>query len=228
MTDPSPHELTIYVESRKTIRNFYRQVGTVTPTSPAIGTAPVAQGETRSISSGTSVTDEPVYFLSDDQARCVALAEDLGKRRGYMIKVVDIAKSGRLERLVTERLKGIAKLPALVSDGEARIEGVEEFTEERICELMPCDLKNVRAFTYLKVKGGNFDALRESLVTFAQVKEMHFLTGDWDIFVVLEFPPGSGRKREVLDFVTERLRALPDIVDTSTVVPEYTITKYPY
>lgn len=117
-------------------------------------------------------------------------------------------------------------MPALVSPTGMRLEGPAAFTEDAVCELMPTELRSVRAFTYVKVKGGDFDRIREVLVALPQVKELHFLTGDWDIFVVLEFPSAQSRKREVIDFVTDKIRSLPDIVDTSTLVPEYTITKF--
>ena len=35
---------------------------------------------------------------------------------------------------------------------------------------------------------------RDQLVTFPEVKELHFLTGDWDIFVVLEFPDAAAAR----------------------------------
>ena len=54
---------------------------------------------------------EEAFFLSDDQARCVALTEELALKRGYTVKVVDIAKVGRFERLVTERLRGVQNVP---------------------------------------------------------------------------------------------------------------------
>ena len=46
------------------------------------------------------------------------------------------------------------------------------------------------------------------------------------MLVVLDFESGAGGKRRVLDFVTDRIRGIPEILDTSTVVPEYSITKF--
>jgi hypothetical protein len=31
----------------------------------------------------------------------------------------------------------------------------------------------------------------------------------------------------VLDFVTDTIRKIPEVIDTSTIVPEYSITKFP-
>lgn len=225
MPDDESRELTLYVESKKTVTQFYR-AGALAPPTAQVGSNPLpTSADTRGIDSSGSL-GEPVYFLSDDHARCVAFTEDLAKRRGYRVKVVDIAKTGRLERIVTERLRGVSRLPALISPTGMRLEGAEAFTEDAVCELMPTELRSVRAFTYLKVKGGDFDRIREVLVALPQVKELHFLTGDWDVFIVLEFPSTQSRKREVIDFVTDKIRSLPDVVDTSTLVPEYTITKF--
>ncbi|MEM0128886.1 MAG: Lrp/AsnC ligand binding domain-containing protein [Thermoplasmata archaeon] len=227
MSEPSRRQLTLYVESKKAVTTFYRP--TVPATGVSVGSAPVATtAETRGADDSSSIGDPPVFFLSDDQAQCVALVEEVARRRGYSVKVVDVAKAGRIERLVTEHLRGVSQMPALVTPGGLRIEGCAAFTEEKLAEIMPTDLPSVRAFTYLKIKGGDLDAIRESLVAFPQVMELHFLAGDWDMLVVLEFPEGpAGRKREVLDFVTERIRSIPQILDTSTLVPEFTITKFP-
>ncbi|MGA8603543.1 MAG: Lrp/AsnC ligand binding domain-containing protein [Thermoplasmata archaeon] len=228
MPDDS-HELTLYVQSKKAVTTFFR------PSTPSANAGPEATiantSRPASISSNagdaTSVGDHPVYFLSDDQARCQAMVEEIATQRGYMVRVVDIEKVGRLERLVTEHLRGVQKFPVLISPLGRRLEGVEMFTEEDLAAIMPADLKSVRAFTYLKVRGGDLDKIKRLLETFTEVKELHFLTGDWDILVVLDFPPSSANKRRVLDFVTERIRGIPEVLDTSTIVPEYSLTKFP-
>jgi DNA-binding Lrp family transcriptional regulator len=212
-------ELTLYVRSKKTVTTFYRPTGSAVPEhDPSAAISGGGEYEARG--------DEGVYFLSDDQARCVALTEEIAARRGYRVKVVDIERAGRVERLIAEHLRGVQKFPVLVSPKGPTLEGTASFTEERLSELMPTELKSARAFTYLKVKGGDLDRIRTLLETLAEVKELHFLTGDWDILVVLDFPPESGSKRRVLDFVTERIRGIPEILDTSTVVPEFSVTKF--
>jgi DNA-binding Lrp family transcriptional regulator len=168
-----------------------------------------------------------VYFLSDDQSRCVALAEEIAAQRGYRLTVVDVAKTNRLERLVTEHLRNVQTFPVLISPLGARVEGVADFTQVSLSAVMPTELSSVRAFSYLKIRGGDMDRIRRLLEGFAEVKELHFLTGDWDILVVLQFPASSANKRRVLDFVTERIRGVPEVLDTSTVVPEYSVTKFP-
>jgi DNA-binding Lrp family transcriptional regulator len=213
-----PKELVLYVQSKKAVTTFYR------PPSQTAGSVPTPAARAPD---EESVSDSPVFFLSDDQARCVAMVEETASHRGYRVRVVDVEKVGRLERLVAERLRGVQNFPVLISPKGPRLEGVGHFTEESIAELMPTELKDVRAFAYLKVRGGDLDRIRTLLEGLPEVKEMHFLTGDWDILVVLDFPSADSNKRRVLDFVTDRIRGIPEVLDTSTVVPEYSVTKFP-
>jgi DNA-binding Lrp family transcriptional regulator len=219
MVDDS-RELILYVQSKKAISTFYRPVQPSEASNSPTATSSSVAGEY------TQKGEEGVHFLSDDQARCVAHAEEIAGRRGYRIKVVDIEKAGRVERLIAEHLRGVQTFPVLISPKGPRLEGTDQFTDERLSELMPSELHSVRAFTYLKVRGGDLDRIRNLLETLPEVKELHFLTGDWDILIVLEFPAASG-KRRVLDFVTERIRGIPEVQDTSTVVPEFSVTKFP-
>jgi DNA-binding Lrp family transcriptional regulator len=222
MAEPS-RELTLYIQSKRAISTFYRP-----PASE--GGIPGARATPAAATTGEGTTDtlgeQGVLFLSDDQARAMALTEEVGRRRGYHIKVVDIEKVGRVERLIAEHLRGVQTFPVLTSARGNRLEGADMFTEERLSELMPTELRSQRAFSYIKVRGGDLDRIRNMLESFAEVKELHLLTGDWDVLAVLDFP-SSSNKRAVLDFVTERIRGIPEVLDTSTVVPEYSVTKFP-
>lgn len=230
MPDEKSRELTLYVQSKKAVTSFYRP-----PASRVVasGSGEGAYGGTTDIhhagrgEDDSAGTGEETYFLSDDQARCLALVEELAAKRGYTVRLIDVGKAGRLERLVTERLRGVQRFPVLVGLGDVRLEGVETFTEERVCEMMPAEMQRLRAFTYLKVRGGDLERIREVLLAFREVRELHLLTGDWDVFVVLEFPEAGTKKRQVLDFVTERIRGIPEVLDTSTLVPEFSVTKFP-
>ena len=210
-------ELTLYVQSKKAVTSFYRPAVTSPESVGVPTTSPVVD----------AVAEQSVLFLSDDQARCQALTEDMASQRGYHVRVVDIERVGRLERLVTEHLRGVQRFPVLISPLGRRLEGVDAFTEEELAAIMPADLKSVRAFSYLKVRGGDLDKIKRLLETLPEVKELHFLTGDWDILVVLDFPPASSNKRRVLDFVTDKIRGIPEVIDTSTIIPEYSLTKFP-
>jgi hypothetical protein len=228
MAESKARELTLYVQSRKVVTSFFR------PAVTGGGGVSTEQGLTSDMTHppswhpDSSQAGDEAFFLSDDQARCVALTEELAAKRGYTVRITDVAKVGRFERLVTERLRGVQNFPVLMGLGDQRLEGVPAFTEEHLCEMMPAELPTQRAFTYLKIRGGDLDRIREILLQLPEVREMHLLTGDWDVFVVLEFDPTRGKKRQVLDFVTERIRAIPEVLDTSTLVPEFTVTKFPY
>jgi DNA-binding Lrp family transcriptional regulator len=217
-------ELTLYVQSKRAISTFYRPPSTEggVPGGRATAAAGSATGEGETDTRG----EDEVLFLSDDQARAVALAEEVARRRGYHIKVVDVEKVGRVERLIAEHLRGVQTFPVLTSPRGNRLEGADMFTQERLSEVMPTELRSQRAFSYIKVRGGDLDRIRNLLESFAQVKELHLLTGDWDVLAVLDFP-SSANKRAVLDFVTERIRGIPEVLDTSTVVPEFSVTKFP-
>ncbi len=221
---PKP-TLDLYVQSRKAITTFYRPPRPGAEGGGAAGTS----GTSPSLDAESSGAGEEAYFLSDDQARAVAMAEELASHRGYAIDVKDVTRAGRLERLVTEHLRNVTTFPVLVAPDGARLEGASNFTEERLCELMPTEMRHQRAFTYLKIRGGssNFDEIRKRLLGFTEVREIHFLTGDWDAFVVLEFNLAVASKRQVLDFVTQRIRGLDAVTDTSTLVPEISVTKFP-
>jgi hypothetical protein len=225
MAERGDRELTLYVQSKKVLTNFYRP-----PVSRTGSDAMVSTVDTHAASSsqdeGPGHADE-AFFLSDDQARCLALTEELAKKRGYTVRVVDVAKVGRLERLVTEHLRGVSNFPVLIGPNGQRLEGVAAFTEEHLCAQMPAEMATLRAFSYLKVRGGDLDRIRELVLGFPEVKELHLLTGDWDVFLVLEFHDGPNTKRRVLDFVTERIRGIPEVLDTSTLVPEVSVTKFP-
>jgi hypothetical protein len=220
--EEAERRLQMYVRSRKAVTSFYRPP---TPQSDSAAAAPMPV----SAAGDRTEMGEETFFLSDDQARALALVEELAHRRGWAVDVKDVAKVGRLERMVTEHLRGVETFPVLIAPSGARLEGCEAFTEERLCEMMPAEMPVQRAFTYLKVKGGDLERIRHAMLAFPQVREVHLLAGDWDIFVVLEFAAESSpTKRKILEFVTTQIRGLPDVLDTSTFVPEHSVTKFPF
>lgn len=223
MVDEKSRLLTLFVQSKKVITNFYRPSAarmSVTPEAGDAVSASVGGDE------GPGVAEE-AYFLSDDQAHCLAMAEETAARRGYRIRVVDVGKAGMFAKLVAEHLRGVERFPVLIGATGQRLEGVESFSEERLCDLMPTEMFRLRAFTYVKVRGGDLDRIRDIVLAYPEVRELHLLTGDWDVFIVMEFRDSNTRKRQVLQFVTEKIRGLPEVVDTSTLVPEYSVSKFP-
>ena len=228
MPEDKSRELTLYVQSKKAITSFYRP-----PASRMVSAGDQSFGGPTDVHAAgrsdeeTAGAGQETFFLSDDQARCLAMCEEMAAKRGYTVHVVDVGKSGRLERLVTERLRGVQTFPVLIGPGDLRLEGIPAFSEERLAEMMPTEMQNLRAFTYVKVRGGDLDRIRQAVLQYPQVRELHLLTGDWDVFIVLEFPAGTTKKRQVLDFVTEKIRGIGEVIDTSTLVPEFSVTKFP-
>ncbi|MFZ0830148.1 MAG: Lrp/AsnC ligand binding domain-containing protein [Thermoplasmata archaeon] len=223
MVDDKSRQLTLFVQSKKVVTNFYRPSASRMAVTPEIGdqtTSNVGGDE----GAGTA---EEAFFLSDDQAHCLAMAEETAARRGYQIRVVDVGKAGMVVKLVAEHLRGVQHFPVLIGPTGQRLEGVSAFTEERLCDMMPTEMFRLRAFTYIKVRGGDLDRIKDIVLTYPEVRELHLLTGDWDAFLVLEFREANTRKRQVLDFVTDKIRGLPEVVDTSTLVPEYSVSKFP-
>jgi DNA-binding Lrp family transcriptional regulator len=222
---PDQREVTLYVQSKRAVTSFYRPPVSSTPVSAP--TTAVVSAPSDYISEPATSDGRPVFFLSDDQSHAVAITEEVALARGYQVKVVDVEKVGRLERLVTEHLRDVRSFPVLVAPSGQRLVGAEHFSEENLAALMPTELKRVRALSYLKIRGGDLDRIRRLLEGLPEVKELHFLTGDWDILVVLEFPSSSQTKRHVLEFVTANIRGIPEVLDTSTLVPEFSVTKFP-
>lgn len=223
MPDDKSRQLTLFVQSKKVVTNFYRPSAARVAVTPEIGDVmPSNVGGDEGAGSA-----EEAYFLSDDQAHCLAMAEETAARRGYRIRVVDVGKAGMFTKLVAEHLRGVEKFPVLLGASGQRLEGVSSFSEERLCDMMPTEMFRLRAFTYIKVRGGDLDRIKDIVLTYPEVRELHLLTGDWDAFLVLEFKEANTRKRQVLDFVTDKIRGLPEVVDTSTLVPEYSVSKFP-
>ena len=223
MVEEKSRQLTLFVQSKKVITSFYRPSASRVTVSPEVGdvTAQNVGGD-----EGAGAAEE-AYFLSDDQAHALAMTEEIAAERGYRLRVVDVGKAGMFTKLVAEHLRGVEKFPVLIGASGQRLEGTAAFTEERLCDIMPTEMFRLRAFTYIKVRGGDLDRIKDIVLTYPEVRELHLLTGDWDAFLVLEFKEANTRKRQVLDFVTEKIRGLPEVVDTSTLVPEYSVSKFP-
>ena len=90
-------ELTLYVQSKKAVTTFYRTPAGNPPAAVAMGVPPHLG--TPSTSADATAGDS-VYFLSDEQARCVAMVEEIAAQRGYHLKVVDVEKVGRIEQFI--------------------------------------------------------------------------------------------------------------------------------
>jgi hypothetical protein len=78
----------------------------------------------------------------------------------------------------------------------------------------------VKAFELIRARTGSEDALMQRLMKLPQVKETHLLAGSWDIMATLAFEeePVDPRER-MLHVVTDKIRKMPLVRDTNTIVP---------
>ncbi len=223
---PPPPEVHLYVKSRKVVTSFYRpQSGQMATPADTAGVATASPNF-----SGAGTGDAQVEFmLSDEQARVVALVEEVASKRGYSLKLSDLGRSNPLSQMLEQHLRGVDRYPVLLVPGSPiRLEGPEAFTIEQLSATMPAEPTYQRSFSYLKVKTNDIERVRKALLEFKEVKEIHLITGDWDLLVMMEFPPREkAGKRHVLDFIIDKVAKVNGVEDTSTMVPEYTVTKLP-
>jgi len=78
----------------------------------------------------------------------------------------------------------------------------------------------VKAFELIRSQTGKEDVLIERLMKLPQVKETHLLAGKWDLMATLAFEEQPVDSREhLLDTATGRIRKMPLVRDTNTIVP---------
>jgi DNA-binding Lrp family transcriptional regulator len=84
----------------------------------------------------------------------------------------------------------------------------------------------VKAFELIRARTGKEDALMKQLMKLPQVREAHLLAGSWDIMATLAFEeePVDPRER-MLDIVTDKIRKIPLVRDTNTIVPAMSKTR---
>lgn len=230
MSAQPPQEILLYVKSKKAVTSFYRgtaeQLETTTSTHHDLATGAGSSGGTNLSPEVGSA--EVAYVLPDEQSRAMALLEEMAPPRGFSIKVVDVSRANVVRKLLDTHLAGVANYPVLVAPSGLRLEGPDAFTEKALLDLMPADLPHTRAFTQIKVDPHKVDEIRHALLAFPEVKEVHLTTGDWDVFCVLEFPSSGGSsKKQVFDFVLHKVAKIPGVSDFSTMIPEYSVTKFP-
>lgn len=229
--EAAPHrEVLLYVKSRKQVTSFYRGTAVQLETTAPLHDIPQGAASSSATNLSPEVGDaQTAFVLPDDQARAVAMVEELAPPRGYAIKIIDTGRSNLMKKFLDSHLAGVEKFPLLISPASPnRLEGPDVFTEANLLNVLPAELKGVRAFTQLKVDPHRVDELRTALLGFSEVKEIHLITGEWDMFLTLEFPLSpTGGKRQVLDFVLQKLSKIPGVQDFSTMIPEYSVTKFP-
>lgn len=89
--------------------------------------------------------------------------------------------------------------------------------------------KYVRAFVLVKAKAGRERHIAEKLLGYDEVKETHLITGEWDIMTVLEVQKDivAPSQDKVVRFVLDKVSRIKGVLDTNTIVAEFSQTKFP-
>jgi len=78
----------------------------------------------------------------------------------------------------------------------------------------------VKAFEMIRSQTGKEDVLMARLMKVPHVRETHLLAGKWDIIATLAFEEEPVDPREhMVDIVTGKIRKMPLVRDTNTIVP---------
>ena len=80
--------------------------------------------------------------------------------------------------------------------------------------------RTVKAFELIRAQTGKEDVLMARLMKLPQIREAHLLAGDWDVVAALAFDEAPIDPREnMVDLVTGKIRKMPLVRDTNTIVP---------
>jgi DNA-binding Lrp family transcriptional regulator len=78
----------------------------------------------------------------------------------------------------------------------------------------------IKAFELIRARTGKEEVLMERLMKLPEVKETHLLAGKFDVLATLVFEDQPVDPREqMLSVVTGKIRKMPLVRDTSTIVP---------
>jgi DNA-binding Lrp family transcriptional regulator len=87
-----------------------------------------------------------------------------------------------------------------------------------------------RAFVFIDVAPGKDRAVAEKLLKHNEVLEVHMITGEYDILVVLEFEIYAKQifnsfQETASKFVLDKIRKLGWVQDTNTIIPSLSLSK---
>jgi len=84
----------------------------------------------------------------------------------------------------------------------------------------------IKAFELIRAQTGKEELLMHRLMKIPQLRETHLLAGEWDIMATLAFEEQPVDPREhLLNLVTGKIRKMPLVRDTNTVVPAMSHTR---
>jgi DNA-binding Lrp family transcriptional regulator len=84
-------------------------------------------------------------------------------------------------------------------------------------------LKPQRAFVLIKTQPGKERDVADRVNKLPEVKEVHIITGEWDLLVLVETERELvlPTDEKVLELVMDKITTLPHIVDTNTMIPSF-------
>ena len=84
-------------------------------------------------------------------------------------------------------------------------------------------LRIQKAVVLIKAKTGHEREVSEKLLKIAEVKEVHIITGEWDILVVVETERELvlPSQEKVLEVVMGKITKIRDVKDTNTLIPSF-------
>ena len=80
-----------------------------------------------------------------------------------------------------------------------------------------------KAFVLIKTDPGRERDVADKLGKLADVKEVHIITGEWDILAVIETEREIvlPTDEKVLELVMDKITTLPYLRDTNTIIPSF-------
>ena len=84
-------------------------------------------------------------------------------------------------------------------------------------------MKPQKAFVLIKTDPGRERDVADRLAKLPEVKEIHIITGEWDILAVIETEKELilPSDEKVLELVMDKITTLPHLQDTNTMIPSF-------
>lgn len=84
-------------------------------------------------------------------------------------------------------------------------------------------MKPQKAFVLIKTDPGRERDVADRLFKLKEVKEVHIITGEWDILAVVETEKELilPTDEKVLELVMDKITTLPYLRDTNTMIPSF-------
>ncbi len=84
-------------------------------------------------------------------------------------------------------------------------------------------MKVQKAFVLLQAESGRTREVEDKLFKLDEVREVHIITGEWDLLTVIEANRDivSPTDERVLEVVLDKITQLPHVLRTSTIIPSF-------